>query len=122
VARKGFTLIELLMAVVVLLLLFSMLCGFLWVVESTRITAAEGRVHTLGTQAATVAGLTGFPPAALAELAPKLEKPEWIRDGKFVDAWDRPIEYRVDGKRFRLWSCGPDGISGTDDDLPYTRN
>jgi prepilin-type N-terminal cleavage/methylation domain-containing protein len=121
VARKGFTLLEVLMVLVVLSILASMSFGLLRLVEISRIKAAEGRVHTLGTQASTVAGLTGFPPAKLEELAPKLEKPEWLKDGKFVDAWERPIEYRVEGKKFRLWSCGPDGISGTDDDISYSR-
>ncbi|HUR37920.1 MAG TPA: prepilin-type N-terminal cleavage/methylation domain-containing protein [Planctomycetota bacterium] len=121
-ARKGFTLLEVLMVVVVLSILASMSFGLLRVVENSKIAAVEGRVHTLGIQASTVAGLTGFPPATLEDLAPKLEKPEWIKDGKFVDAWEHPLMYRVDGKKFRLWSCGPDGISGTDDDLPYRRN
>jgi general secretion pathway protein G len=120
--RKGFTLLEVLMVIVILSILASMTFGLLHVVESARISAAEGRVHTLGTQAATVAGLKGFPPATLEELAPRLEKPDWMKNGKFVDAWERPFEYHVDGKQFRLWSCGPDGISGTEDDLPYKRN
>ncbi len=120
--RKGFTLLEVLMAVVILSILASMTFGLMRMAEYARVTSSEGRVHTLGTQAATVAGLKGFPPETLEELAPKLEKPEWIKDGKFVDAWERPFEYRVDGKQFKLWSCGPDGISGTEDDLPYKRN
>ena len=45
----------------------------------------------------------------LADRAARLDKPDWMKDGKFVDAWDRPIEYRVDGKKFQVWSCGPDG-------------
>lgn len=121
-ARKGFTLLELVLVVVVLLILAGMTLGLFRVVEGSRVRLAESQVHTLGTQAATVAGLKGFPPATLEELAPKLEKPEWIKDGKFVDAWQRPFEYRVEGKQFRLWSCGSDGISGTDDDLHYNRN
>jgi type II secretory pathway pseudopilin PulG len=37
-----------------------------------------------------------------------------------VDAWDNPFEYqRVAGQQesYRLWSRGPDGVSGTEDDV-----
>lgn len=37
-----------------------------------------------------------------------------------VDAWDNPFEYqRVAGlqESYRLWSRGPDGVSGTEDDV-----
>jgi prepilin-type N-terminal cleavage/methylation domain-containing protein len=122
VARKGFTLVEVLMVIVVLAILASIAFGMLRVAESPRIQLAQNQVDSLGFQASKVAGLKGFPPGTLEELAPKDESPDWIKDGKFVDAWGRPIEYRVEGRKFRLWSCGPDGISGTDDDLSYKRN
>ena len=121
-SRKGFTLVEVLMVVVILAILASMTFGYFRFVEGVRWNSSDTRVHALGVQVGTVVGLKGFPPATLEELASRLERPEWMKDGKFVDAWDRPIEYRVDGKKFRVWSCGPDGISGTDDDLPYKRN
>jgi len=122
VARKGFTLLEVLMVIVVLTILASISFGLLRVAESSRIQFAQNQVDSLGFHVSKVAGLTGFPPETLEELAPKVERPDWIKNGKFVDAWERPIEYRVEGRKFRLWSCGPDGISGTDDDLPYKRN
>ena len=34
----------------------------------------------------------------------------------------RPLEYAVAGKEFKLWSCGPDGVSGTRDDIHYEKN
>jgi hypothetical protein len=38
------------------------------------------------------------------------------------DPWKQPIEYEViDAQRFRLRSAGPDGESGTDDDLVWPR-
>jgi prepilin-type N-terminal cleavage/methylation domain-containing protein len=122
VARKGFTLLEVLMVIVVLTILASLSFGLLRVAESSRIRLAQNQVDSLGFQASKAAGLKGFPPETLEELAPKVERPDWMKGGKFVDAWERPIEYRVEGKKFRLWSCGPDGISGTDDDLSYKRN
>lgn len=120
-SRKGFTLLEVLMVVVILAILASITFGYLRIVENGRWTSTHGRVHALGVEVGTVVGLKGFPPATLEELAARLN-PEWIKEGKFVDAWEHPIQYRVDGKNFQVWSCGPDGISGTDDDLPYKRN
>jgi len=118
---KGFTLVEVLMVIVILAILASITFGTLHVIENENIRASESRVFQLGNEAWTVEQLKGFPPAALEELAPRLS-PEWIKDGRFVDAWGHPIHYRVDGKKFQVWSCGPDGISGTADDLHYKRN
>ncbi len=120
-SRKGFTLYEVLIVVVILAILASMVFLYFHGMENARIASTESRVHSLGVQAATAAKLKGFPPATLEELIAKMDSPHWIRDGRFVDAWDRPIRYRVDGKTFELWSCGPDGISGTEDDLHFTR-
>jgi len=121
-SRKGFTLLEVLMVLVILAILAGITFGFLQAVESSNIRISGTRVHGLGVQVGTLVQLKGFPPATLEELAPRLDRAEWMRDGKFVDAWGRPIEYRIDGKKFRLWSCGPDGVSGTDDDIEYIRN
>jgi len=119
--RKGFTLYEVLLVIVVLLILASMTFGLLFFVENARIGATESRVHALGIQVATALKLTGQAPAALEDLAPRLDQPGWIKEGKFVDAWEHPIGYRVEGKKFQVWSWGPDGVSGTADDLHYVR-
>jgi prepilin-type N-terminal cleavage/methylation domain-containing protein len=121
-SRKGFTLLELLMVLVILAIVASMTFGLLQAVQSARVRGSEIRVQGLGVQVGTYAGLKGFPPATLEELGSRFQEPDWMKDGKFVDAWERPIEYRVDGKKFRVWSCGADGISGTDDDIEYKRN
>jgi prepilin-type N-terminal cleavage/methylation domain-containing protein len=121
VARKGFTLLELLMVIAVLAILASLSFGLLRV-GSAQIHVTETRVHTLGCQVGTVAGLKGFPPDRLEDLSFAKDKPDWLQGGKFVDAWEHPFEYRVEGKKFRVWSCGPDGVSGTADDIEYKRN
>lgn len=120
-SRKGFTLLEAVLGVVVLLILAGLALGLLLFVERSRVGATEGLVFQLGTEASVQARLTGFPPATLEPLIPRMNNPRWLREGKFVDAWENPIGYRVDGKTFQLWSWGPDGISGTADDIIYER-
>src|SRR5579859_1965479 len=115
-SRKGFTLLEVLMGLVILAILAGLTLGFFQAAESSKIRVSGIRVHGLGVQVGMFVKLRGFPPATLEELASRLDRTDWMRAGKFVDAWDRPIEYRVDGKEFRVWSCGPDGVSGTGDD------
>jgi prepilin-type N-terminal cleavage/methylation domain-containing protein len=118
--RKGFTLLEVLAVVVVLAILASMVFGLMRFVETGRITDTDGRVHTIGIKVAEHQKAKGFLPAKLEDLAPKtLDQPAWMNGGMFVDSWDRPIQYAVTGGEFRVWSCGPDGVSGTPDDLRY---
>ena len=120
-SRKGFTLLEVLLVVVILAILASITFGMLHLVESTRISFTMSLVATLGNEAVAVSKVKGFPPATLEELIPRLDRARWVKDGKFVDAWEHPIGYRVDGKKFELWSWGPDGVSGTADDIKYER-
>lgn len=46
----------------------------------------------------------------------------YIEDARrLLDAWGNPLQYRVPGVHnagsFDLWSMGPDGVSGTADDI-----
>ena len=120
-SRKGFTLLEVLLVIVILAVLASISFTYMHFIESSRIEVTTGRVHTLGTQVGTHLNVKGRLPATLEALIPSMGDPAWVKDGKLVDSWDRPFEYRVDGREFRVWSCGPDGISGTADDLEYKR-
>ena len=36
---------------------------------------------------------------------------------ELTDSWGRPVKYSVSGNRFKLWSLGPDGVDGTEDDI-----
>ncbi len=121
-ARKGFTLLEILLVVVVLAILAGMMFGVMNVLENARIRTTENRIHTLRCAVAEYRLTKGSLPTRLEDLARKLDQAVTMKDGKFVDAWERPFEYKVDGKEFQLWSCGPDGVSGTADDLHYVKN
>ena len=45
----------------------------------------------------------------------------WVRPkgpkDPYYDRWHQPYRYRVDGARYELLSCGPDGACGTPDDI-----
>ena len=121
-ARRGFTLLELLIVITVLAVLSSMVFGLMHFVESGRIGVTEKRVLALGFEVKKQQGLKGAPPAHLEDLAVAAEQSAWMKNGRFVDSWDRPLEYQVTGRQFTLWSAGPDGVSGTEDDIRYPRN
>jgi prepilin-type N-terminal cleavage/methylation domain-containing protein len=121
-SRKGFSLLELLIVVAVVAILAGIAFGMMNAIQSTRISSTEIRIHTIRCEVKTYAKLKGNPPATLEELAPRLDRSFWMKDGKFVDAWEQPLQYRVNGKEYDVWSCGPDGLSGTSDDIHYAKN
>ena len=120
--RRGFTLVELLIVVAALALLMGLFLGaFRSVTEETRYQVTQGRVRALGEKVAEVRGLTGRCPGDLIDLAPAIDQPGWIENGRFMDAYGRPIRYDVSGRTFRVWSVGSDGAPGTPDDIGYGR-
>lgn len=58
----------------------------------------------------------GILPATIAEGAPKLNP------SQMTDPWGHPYQYELtqEGKAFRLYSMGPDGVAATPDDVRYT--
>src|SRR5213078_930794 len=101
-----------LVAITILLILAGMAFGtYSYVMTSTRITTTDGRVQLLGNKVIEVLRAKGSCPANLTDLAPALGHPSWIEGGRFLDAWDHPIEYSVNGANFKIWSPGPDGVS-----------
>ncbi|OPZ08014.1 MAG: putative type II secretion system protein G precursor [candidate division BRC1 bacterium ADurb.BinA364] len=68
------------------------------------------------------AHIVGSPPATLRELEWRLY--DVFRDGKPVDPWGRPWTLETPGRNgapFELASPGPDGLSGTPDDIGRAR-
>ncbi len=121
--RRGLTLLEMVVAVAVLAILAGLFAGA-WMSLDGRMRqdATEIRIHGINCQIRIEMGVKGYAPAKLSDLAATLNRPSWMANGEFVDGWDRPLQYSVTGKQFRVWSCGPDGVSGTADDIEVSKN
>lgn len=54
---------------------------------------------------------------APSDLADPTKYEPVLKDPIAADPWDRPYEYKLNGAAYELLSLGPDGQSGTDDDV-----
>ena len=45
----------------------------------------------------------------------------YARAEMLIDPWGHPLQYAHQGEVIKVWSCGPDGRSGTEDDIVLTR-
>ena len=122
----GFTLIEVLLVLVILVILGS-LAGVSY------FNVQKGALQdSARTQAGYLDGAVKLyqlhmsrPPADLNALisAPSDDKsgkwkgPYWEEETIPMDPWDNEYQYEVNGATYKIWSMGPDGASGTDDDI-----
>ena len=131
--RSGFTLMEVLLVLAILVILGSLVAmSFSGVIGDSDRKAAKAQValfeHPLELYflavkqyPSTGAGLEALrnPPGDLVNPAkwtgPYLDKPLPL------DPWERPYQYAYPGKynpsKFDVWSLGPDGVDGTEDDI-----
>ena len=128
--RQGFTLMELLLVMAILVILASLAGFFLLQTQQTAYSQAAQtqiglfedlldayRLH-VGSYPSTSQGLGALkdPPADLSN--PKKWKGPYIEKDIPVDPWDNEYRYEAKNKKeYRLWSMGPDGIDGTEDDV-----
>ena len=131
-ARKGFTLIEVLLTLALLALLASVVIlnvdtffsggraqvAEIWVNQSVKTPLRSFQLH-VGRYPTTEEGL-----GALVDRPSGVEERNWR--GPYIeelpnDPWDNPYQYRYPGQNnprtYDVWSMGPDGVSGTDDDI-----
>jgi general secretion pathway protein G len=129
-SRAGFTLIEVLLVLVILVILGSIVVPLYTGIQgSAEAKAARAQVdlleHTIDMYKLNAKKL----PSSLNDLVqrPSDLKPErwagpYIKENKeLVDPWDNAYKYTPTGKHntngYDVWSSGPDGQDGNDDDI-----
>ena len=124
--RRGFTLIEVLLVLVILVILGSL----------ATVSYFGAQQQALENQAKVQAGnLDGAvklyqlnmnrPPAEVEALITqpsddqnnRWKGPYWEDATIPLDPWDNEYQYEVTGASYKIWSMGPDGASGTEDDI-----
>ena len=127
--RKGFTLIEVLLVLIILVILGSLAVGvFTGTQDKANINAAKAQVGLIEEQISMYRLDMNKYPTKLedlweepsdAELAKKWGGPYFKKLPD--DPWGNAYQYSAEGKnntdKFDFWSNGPDGKSGTDDDI-----
>mgnify|MGYP002528444249 CR=1 FL=1 len=127
--RGGFTLMEVLLVLAILVILGSSVGYFmLGAQKRAYIRAAQSQMHSfeqmltgyrldLGSYPSTTQGLQ-----ALRESPADATSTRW--DGPYaaktipIDPWGNPYQYELnDADNFKIWSWGPNGQSGDDDDV-----
>jgi general secretion pathway protein G len=125
-SKKGFTLIELMLVVIIIGVLVSMVVPRLvGRSEEARIAAAKADINSNisvaldlyeldnGKYPTTEEGLVALismPASAVKWKGPYLKK-------RPVDPWGREYMYRCSGSDYELYSYGPDGVEGGEDDV-----
>jgi len=128
--RKGFTLIEILLAMAILVILGSIVTvSVIRLQRGAQVDGARTQVRTLETAVQAYQLSVGTPPTTQQGLDALRNPPADLRNpnkwtGPYMekeipaDPWGQPYQYeQVSADQFRIWSAGPDGASGTDDDV-----
>lgn len=131
-ARRGFTFLEIMFVVVIIGVLMAIAVPRMTgQAQKARIQATEVTMRTLQTALAQYEMHVGSFPNTNEGLNALLERPgrvsETAWDGPYLesdtvprDAWGNAFNYRSPGQNrptYDLWSNGPDGMEGTDDDI-----
>ncbi|MBN2476175.1 MAG: type II secretion system major pseudopilin GspG [Pirellulales bacterium] len=132
--RGGFTLIEVLLVLVILVILASLVVGgYSSARKKANLNAAKAQIglfesplkmyeFDVGAYPTTEQGLESLrnPPGDLPN-PDKWGPDPYLEKNVPLDPWDNPYQYEQPGRNnpnsYDLWSFGPDGIDGTDDDV-----
>ena len=121
--RAGFTLVEILLVVAIL----GILAGVAVVslkgrTKTASIQATRTSIQAIGTAIDTYEVDNGIYPQSLQNLLTKGNESNWngpyMKDGRMPkDAWGTDFSYSLQGENYKLSSAGPDGQSGSADDI-----
>lgn len=128
---SGFTLIEVLLVLVILVILGSIAVPmFSGVGEKANKQAAQVQVDMLEKAITTYKTMSAINPNSLDDLVtapsdPKVAKtwagPYLDPNRSLIDPWHNPYKYNAKGTKsgagFDVWSIGPDGQDGSEDDI-----
>lgn len=125
--RQGFTLLEVLLVLIILVVIAGFaIQNFTGIQETANKKSAITQISQLSNAVKTYQLLMRqLPPnlEALVNPPAELANPgEWTKQLEKVplDPWNRPYEYKVNGSSFEIRCSGPDGQSGTSDDITNT--
>lgn len=125
-AVAGFTLIEVLLVLVILVILGSIVGVSVFGVQKQALEkAAQSQVSNIKNAIKFYKLNMNKAPESLDNLITqpsddkgnKWKGPYWEEETIPLDPWENEYQYEVNGADFKVWSMGPDGASGTEDDI-----
>ncbi|MCC9608222.1 type II secretion system major pseudopilin GspG [Blastopirellula sp. JC732] len=122
--RRGFTLLEVLLVLVILVILASFAgVAIFRAYDQAKGDSVKVQVEMLNQACKQYMLNVGQPPQALQDLvsAPAGStkwKGPYLEKALPEDAWGNQFKYEVVNGMPRVFSAGPDGVEGTDDDVP----
>jgi general secretion pathway protein G len=128
--RRGFTLMEVLLVLAILVILGSLVgVGIMRMQKNAYINTARSQVSMLedvvnaysidiGSAPTTQQGLNALVSAPSDLKNPAKWQGPYLEKQLAPDPWGNEYQYeQTSGDQFRIWSMGPDGASGSEDDI-----